>query len=355
MYHDQIRDQLIANANAFGTYSKLYHHTMQRHPKLIQTEFKQPRGKFHANDVTAYWPDGKEWGTSRSNWPDIIFQYLRTEENTAPRSKPGFWTTKAGLLILDVKNSPLLNFNIPVAISSKVDSSWMEAWLRLDNALCIGDIRARMPRYPDGKVLPDGKDPLRQGSLSMRMTRFRNKAGCISWGPRAGSEAMKTYLDRLLPQACKDANSTRAFRDLRDYEVAEMKLINVTKFPHKARGGKAAAETTKTRHAAAYQKAQENYRRLKTTFHTGGSSRENEDVLVPDAPDTPEGDAEVLGDAANAQKSYDEFIEELGEAAADTDSGEQPDGEEAQAEDSAEDESDDEGKAFSFDHYTSSN
>ena len=57
--------------------------------------------------------------------------------------------------------------------------------------------------------------------LCVRRSRFRQKAGCLSWrNHHVGFEATKAYLDSILPGPCKVANSTKGFRDLNSNELS---------------------------------------------------------------------------------------------------------------------------------------
>ena len=91
----------------------------------------------------------------------------------------------------------------------------------------------RMP----GKIV-NGKEPNRVGTLSMRMKRFRWKAGCISWNPKVDSIALEAYMDMKLPETCKIAKSTKGFRSLYPHEIAEIHVINAGQCPNKARHGR---------------------------------------------------------------------------------------------------------------------
>ena len=110
-----------------------------------------------------------------------------------------------------------------------------------------------MPRHTGGKVKADGDDSIRIGTLSMSMTRFRNKAGMITWNSRAGSTPIKEYLDTLLPAECKAQNSIKGFRNLYEHEVLMMKIFNIGCYPEKARRGRdrtpSAAKRNKARDA----------------------------------------------------------------------------------------------------------
>ena len=60
----------------------------------------------------------------------------------------------------------------------------------------------------------------------MRRSRYRWKAGALSWTPRTGSDDIKKYLDNLLPDECKAKNSTRGFRELKRSEIKLMTSLN---------------------------------------------------------------------------------------------------------------------------------
>jgi hypothetical protein len=87
--------------------------------------------------------------------------------------------------------------------------------------------------------------PPRPGTVSMRATRFRLKAGCISWEPKAGSEKIADYILKLLPQSCIDANSTLSFRDLSKDEQEDATKPNEGTQPNRASKAKRAATVEK--------------------------------------------------------------------------------------------------------------
>ena len=185
-------------------------------------------------------PDQEDWGEDRSQWPAILYQY-EPRQGDVSHKKPPIWTTQDGYVILDIENDPVMAFEeIPDTISSVIEAPFLEAFCRLNQHIKIKDIRARMLRDPteQGEWNGDGKDPIRIGNLSMKMTRFRERSGMITWGRRAGSTNIKAYLDSILPQVCKDENSIRRFRDLHKHERAAMHLSNIGKFPERGRGKK---------------------------------------------------------------------------------------------------------------------
>ena len=67
--------------------------------------------------------------------------------------------------------------------------------------------------------------PARYGTIGMRATRFRQQTGLLSWTKREGSEAKNVNILKILPQDCKDANSTKSFRDLTRDEIKTVENI----------------------------------------------------------------------------------------------------------------------------------
>ena len=222
------------------------------------------------DDGTCYYERHFRWGSAREEWPDLCFQYL-PDYTKKSNTKPGQLFTQEGWLVIDLNRKPIYDFRMPLALSSKIESFLLEAMMRdnYDLGIQVQDIRARMP----GDQKNDG---IRCATLSMQMNRWRSTAGCISWATgKIGSDAMRYYLDALLPQECLDANSTRGFRDLYPFEVQEMSLLNVGNFPQKARmGNKDFSDKNKQKKFAAAVKKYEKLRRahdgrdeLTETYH----------------------------------------------------------------------------------------
>lgn len=137
-----------------------------------------------------------------------------------------------GAVVLNNLNQPILDFkNMPKAISSQVEGGLQEAITRQDSRIEANDFRVRMPLDPKGR----GKNSTPcLSAISMRRSRFRWRAGYLSWTPRTGSDDIKKYLDSILPVHCKAANSTRDFRELRPSEVKRMTLENRGKYLSRA-------------------------------------------------------------------------------------------------------------------------
>ena len=72
--------------------------------------------------------------------------------------------------------------------------------------------------------------------MNMRANRFRLKAGCISWNPAVGSNAISAYLESLLGPNCMAQNSSWSFgRDLTLDEINVAMELNKGSSPHRRR------------------------------------------------------------------------------------------------------------------------
>ena len=195
---------------------------------LIEVEFKPAAGE-HPDDQTCFLAEYEHNGPERQNWPRILYQY-KPDDNLPATVKPGNLLTSEGYVVLSNDNEPILDFpSIPLTISSMCEGWRLEAFYRSNKWVTLKQLRSRMP----------GGISMRLGNLSMRMTRFRRKAGAIAWDATGeASDAFEAYMDQKLPPACKAANSIQAFRSLYPHEIAEMELRSVGRFPMRARGNK---------------------------------------------------------------------------------------------------------------------
>ena len=109
-----------------------------------------------------------------------------------------------------------------------------------------------------------GVDPIRSGTIGMRMTRFRETHGMISWRKKKGSEQIKAYMDSILPQACKDANSIEGFRVLHPHEKYALHLNNIGQMPERSHAG--TKDLSDEKKAAVNQEARAKYESLKAAF-----------------------------------------------------------------------------------------
>ena len=160
-------------------------------------------------------------------------------------------------VVLDLDCHPVKAYReIPLVCSSEMEGFAMEAIRRLNTNITHKDFRARMPRYRAHDWDSQGERPLYSlSAIGMRMTRFRERAGCIAWGERAGTGNFREFIENLLPESCITANSTENFRDLTTAEINAMKAGNKGKFPERAGGRTASSKRLQSNVAPASQKA----------------------------------------------------------------------------------------------------
>ena len=128
--------------------------------------------------------------------------------------------------MLDFKGNPIKDYpEIPPTCSSEIEGALLEAIIRSNPAIDNKDFQARMMK----------EHAINISTISMRRTRFRDIAACLSWTTRAGTETVKSYLDSRLPAVCKATNSTKSFRDLSKREIEAMHNDNVGRWPERTR------------------------------------------------------------------------------------------------------------------------
>ncbi|MCJ1282964.1 hypothetical protein MMC26_002291 [Xylographa opegraphella] len=223
MYHNDIREELIEESEAFGDYD---------HPRA--------RG-LGADDVTSFLPAQKTWGIERQYWPDVLFQIIPDKSTHLPEDNVKPWY-RNGMILLDQDNRPLNDYDsIPATLSTEIEGQYMEAMSRLDSRIKHADFRARMPSTMVVKAGNPAVPLFTLNTISMRMSRFRDQAALVSREKRAGTQSIEDNLRQLLPEQCFEENSTRSFgRLLTREEVAIVKSVNKGKFAYRVRKGKAA-------------------------------------------------------------------------------------------------------------------
>jgi len=190
----------------------------------------RPQGK-DAHDQTSYHPDQRAWGPERCDRPDILFQYEKRdkpEEERSAQQYPGFLRHRGRIVLAPdpVPHRPVLDYpEIPLTLSSNTEGWLLEAICRLNDSIILQDLRDRMPL---DRQTSDNR-------LSMKRSRYRWRSGSLSWNPREGREAIKGYLDKLIPEHLLKNNTTEGFRDLEDHEIEEMKAKNKGKYPERRR------------------------------------------------------------------------------------------------------------------------
>lgn len=80
------------------------------------------------HDVTAFHVSYQHWGPAREDRPVILFQFDAPNVR-APVARPGYMKFR-GMIVLNHQNNPVLDWPIPVTLSSKTSGANMEAWKR---------------------------------------------------------------------------------------------------------------------------------------------------------------------------------------------------------------------------------
>lgn len=214
IYHEELRDKLIAEASLLGEYGQLPPNVLSVEILLIFSDHPRERG-IAANDVTSFLPSQKAWGPDRDlHWPNIKDNILHRFERKGypiPDYTPEVWYYE-GKVVLDSDNHAILNYEVlPATLSSELSGRDMEAMKRLDLRIGRKDFRARMPStiFTKDKNKPQFTKPLHTlSAIGMRTTRFRKENGLISWTEREGGGNIRQYLLKRMPLANIEANST---------------------------------------------------------------------------------------------------------------------------------------------------
>ena len=125
-------------------------------------------------------------------------------------------------------------------LASSVTSKLIDETARAPNGYYLGEPETIKKGSKDKKSSRDRKKdkkaerlvtrewhegPPRVGTFSMRATRFRLRAGCLSWAKKDGTVAKNQRILDVIPAQYKDraVNSTKGWRDL---NKAELKSVN---------------------------------------------------------------------------------------------------------------------------------
>ena len=210
VYHYNLRSKFITQSFRKGEY-----------------RFPDPEGEGW-DDKTSFLMENKDWGPAWHQRPEILRRFARTDL-PVPTDEP-VTLNDSGRVVIDQENHAIAGWKeLPLCISSKVPGYKMEAWRRLNPKITIFDFMARMPKS-DRPMTTD------RNKLSMRMTRFRLRAACISWVEREGCWEIKEHISSLIGPTCVAENSTAAFgRDLTDSEIRQATAGNKGKFPRRRR------------------------------------------------------------------------------------------------------------------------
>ena len=203
-------------------------------------EYIDQKPKFESTplDVTAVHEDQLSWGEDIKHRPgELLFFHRPTAENV---SKKEIGCLECdGKVLLDFRGEPLRDFpNLPLVISSHVEGWRVEAWLRADARMHVSDITARLPvkwaRNPAGQRVP--MPIYGDGTIRERATKFRNKAGLITWTSK-GDPKIEKFMDELRTPTERRNNLTTS-RNLTRKEQGSMKEINLGTRPDRAQAGR---------------------------------------------------------------------------------------------------------------------
>lgn len=240
--------------------------TLQNNPvplKTIQVYPDEPGGEPYGE--TAFYFPHRHLGEVRNARPDILFAIDETETNNPqPSYDPGWMmydpakkeiSDSGTLIVLNPADNPIVNWmEIPLCISPHMDGSKMEYMRRVNKSIRQRDIWSRMPRWywqKPGDPQTRRKLSAENTMVNMPSKRFRQKAGCLTWTDRGGSDELEMGLKELLNgtavgRQCIAANSMRGFgRDLNGVEQLQVKRGNADgKYLNKA-GSRAIDEQTR--------------------------------------------------------------------------------------------------------------
>lgn len=154
---------------------------------------------------------------------------------------------------------PLLDYrDIPATLSSAFEGRDMEAIKRIDPRIKQRDFIARMPmKYTTKRGIR--KSVQSATSIGMKMTRFRQKNGMLSWVGREGSQTIRDALWEGLPEWNRRNNSIRGLKPPSEWEQEKVREGNIGKFDRNA-GDRALPEDVRNERKA---KKQERLERLR--------------------------------------------------------------------------------------------
>ncbi|MCJ1264619.1 hypothetical protein MMC22_004493 [Lobaria immixta] len=271
VFHDQIREELIAIANEGGAYAQ------------------PPANGREATDTTAFHPDQRDWQEKGVGCPNVLRNFEKPQGFTNPEYDLGFMYYD-GFLVIDYESQPLRPFRgIPLTLSSKLEGWRAEAIRRSDPRIRNMDLIARMPVKvePSANGMATRVPLVKINAVAGRQSRYREQAGAITW-LRPTARNVKEFLWALLPEDCKN-NSLALPRDLTKKERWELLALNLGKNPRKARKTKADKGMTheqyidRVRERAAGGTRDGNARRLRKEG-VRGARRESTAETLPDTP-----------------------------------------------------------------------
>ena len=177
-------------------------------------------------------------------------------------------------------------------LASSITSRLIDATARAPNGYYLGEPepikkssrdRKRDKKAEDTVTREWHEGPPRVGTFSMRATRFRLRAGCLSWAKKDGTVAKNQRILDIIPAQYKHpaVNSTKGWRDL---NKAEIKRVNAgaLKKPQLGPKDKRAADAAKKAEElqGSANSAEEGKQGKREEFISGDTDEEN--VHVPE-------------------------------------------------------------------------
>lgn len=196
VFHWQIWRQLLRRARWVDLleYSLLLSCFLKNSADEI-TANEKPRCGDDPVDITAPYETQITWDLeNRSLWPPRLHLWQCPNTLKNPTYDIGILRHK-GHVVLDTWEEPIRDFRIPLTICSRVEGLRIEAWMRGDNRLTLGDIEARLWT----KIVPGvGRRPsFDRRVLSKRASLDRCRTGLISWLPKRGRDEQTAFMDSL--------------------------------------------------------------------------------------------------------------------------------------------------------------
>ena len=180
-----------------------------------------------SDDRTSYHRRYDFQGKIRADRPDCLFYLKEPDFHRHDRPPPKLvWN---GKVVLDYRGEPILDYAIPLTISSKIgkEPARLEAMLRSNKKIHWNDILARIIRRGATKKTISQL----QNSLNVSVVRFRIEARLISFGPRLGSKALENHLLSSMTAEMVVKNTTRGLADLVHWsgEKSFIETLNLNK------------------------------------------------------------------------------------------------------------------------------
>ena len=225
VYHHEIWKKLLRKASMGGLlrYGLLLWISAKDRADQI-TVNQQPETGNDPLDITAVESTQITWDIGdRRFWPRHLTLWNRPAPWKNPTYEVGIMKYK-GHVVLDFAGNPIRDFRIPLTVSSKVEGLRMEAWMRCDDRLTLGDIMARLWTKDAPGV---GKVPMYdRRALSKRACNARIKAGLVSWMLRRGRDAQTAFMDNLRTPAQR-AQNLITDKDLTKHQKGNYEMLGL--------------------------------------------------------------------------------------------------------------------------------